>query len=142
MWRSPSGRYYDVPSRAMKRPTLPAIANIWWAPEVVRELIDRYGNGRFRGAKGFVRDIVRSGGHHPWIAMRLDHEEGVGTLWAVRLHSENPLHVVEVIDSAAMKGGRHKHHWLRVPHTIMTARAAVAWTFRLRADQYRPAKET
>lgn len=149
LWIAPSGRHHWVSTRALENPTIKHIVDYSHHPEVVRMLIDRYGRGRFRGAVGFVRDVVRGAGVWPWVPFglgdppyRLDAEDGVGSLWRVPLLSDEPIHVVEVIDSAPMKNGRHKHHWLRVPPTVTTARGAVAWTFGLRADQYHPAKET
>ena len=50
--------------------------------------------------------------------------------------------MVEVVNSTPEPDGTRKTYFLRVPPTTRTAREAVAWTFGLRADAYRPAVET
>lgn len=68
-----------------------------------------------------------------------------GTLW--RLHKEGwlgePLVMVEVVNSSPEPDGTHRHYFLRVPPTIETARAAVAWTFGIEsAEEYELAVQT
>jgi hypothetical protein len=62
-----------------------------------------------------------------------------GTLYAVELPGdpEQVAHFVQVHDTST-----ERIYYLRVPPTIQSAVAAVAWTFGLDSDAYRPAQET
>lgn len=102
--------------------------------EIRRVMIQRYRLGEpLSGAAAFIRD---TGGE------RLDHEEGIGTLWRRERRGDTPIVMVEVINGTPGPDGRFRHYWLRVPPTIRTAREAVAWTYGLRPEEYRPAKRT
>ncbi len=50
--------------------------------------------------------------------------------------------MVEVLNATPEPDGTRKTYFLRVPPTIGTARAAVAWTFNLEPLEYRPVVET
>jgi hypothetical protein len=50
--------------------------------------------------------------------------------------------MVRVLNSTDEADGSKKPYWLRVDPSLTTARAAVAWTFGLTAEQYAPAVET
>jgi hypothetical protein len=67
------------------------------------------------------------------------HADGWGELWEVPRTGGRFLRVV---DSTPLPDGTRKRYWLRVPETIDTAHAAVAWTFGLSADTYAPQVET
>jgi hypothetical protein len=43
---------------------------------------------------------------------------------------------VEVINGTSEPDGSRKHHFLRVPSRMRTAREAVAWTYGLTDEQY------
>jgi hypothetical protein len=63
-----------------------------------------------------------------------------GVLYEVRLPEDDPeqvAHYVQVQDAST-----ERHYFLRVPPTIQTAAEAVAWSFQLAVDDYRPAQET
>jgi hypothetical protein len=63
-----------------------------------------------------------------------------GTLYEVCLPEDDPERVaryVQVQDASTVR-----RSFLRVPPTIQTAAEAVAWTFRVGVDDYRPAQET
>jgi hypothetical protein len=63
-----------------------------------------------------------------------------GTLYEVRLprgHPERVACYVQVQDATTPR-----QYFLRVPPTIRTAAEAVAWTFQVAGDDYRPAQET
>jgi hypothetical protein len=49
---------------------------------------------------------------------------------------------VKVINSTAEPDGTFKTYWLRVPSHINTAKDAVAWTFGLDSNEYKPIIET
>jgi hypothetical protein len=70
------------------------------------------------------------------------HEDGTGTLWRAEFDDDQPLVMVEVLNATPEPDGTHRNYWLRVPPTVGSAREAVAWTFGLNADQYRPLRET
>ncbi|HMF29967.1 MAG TPA: hypothetical protein VKK79_01030 [Candidatus Lokiarchaeia archaeon] len=50
---------------------------------------------------------------------------------------ETSFRILEVTDSTSKQ-----KYFLRVPTTMRTCREAVAWTFRLRPEEYQPIKET
>lgn len=55
---------------------------------------------------------------------------------------EEPVVVVEVVNSTPEPDGSHRTYFLRVPPTMRTATAAVAWTFGPHERLYGPARET
>jgi hypothetical protein len=102
--------------------------------EIRRVMIERYRHGEnVSGSAAYVRD---SG------AKRLDHDERFGTLWRRDLPNDEPIVMIEVINSTPEPDGRFKRYWLRVPPDTKTAHEAVAWTFGVPAKDYAPAVET
>ena len=102
--------------------------------EVRRVMIERYRHGEgVSGSAAYVRD---SG------AKRLDHDERFGTLWRRDLPDDEPIVMIEVINSTPEPDGRFKRYWLRVPPDTKTAHEAVAWTFGVPAKDYAPTVET
>ena len=97
-------------------------------------MIERYRRGdEIHGAAAFMRDAS---------AKRLDHDERYGTLWRRNIPEDEPIVMVEVMNSTPSSDGSFKRYWLRVPPTMTTAREAVAWTFNVPAEQYAPEVET
>lgn len=92
--------------------------------EVKRIKIERYGYERF----------MKDGG-----AKKVAEDE-TGTLWRRKLnaHGGENLFMVEVVNGSPEPDGTFKHYWLRVPPTVTSAKEAVAWTYRLRKDEYKP----
>ncbi|GAA2263080.1 hypothetical protein GCM10010415_28090 [Streptomyces atrovirens] len=70
------------------------------------------------------------------------HRDDTGTLWRVELADDEPVVMVEVLNSTPEPDGTHRTYWLRVPPTTRTAREGVAWTFGLGAEVYEPLEET
>jgi hypothetical protein len=70
------------------------------------------------------------------------HQDGMGTLWRAEFDDDQPLVMVEVVNVTPEPDGTHRIYWLRVPPTVASAREAVAWTFGLNPDRYRPLRET
>ena len=102
--------------------------------EVRRVLIDRYRyDAEIKGAAAYIRD---SGGK------RLDHDESFGTLWKRDVNGDEPIVMLEVINSTREPNGRFKHYFLRVPPTITKAHEAAAWTFNQPTKNYTPQIET
>jgi hypothetical protein len=102
--------------------------------EVRRVMIERYRHGEdVSGAAAYVRD---SG------AERLDHDERFGTLWRRNVPDDEPIVMIEVVNSTRESHGSFKRFWLRVPPNMTTAHEAVAWTFNLPAKDYAPKVET
>jgi hypothetical protein len=102
--------------------------------EVRRVMIERYRYGEdVSGSAAYVRDAG---------AKRLDHDERFGTLWRRDLPNDEPIVMVEVINSTPEPDGRFKRYWLRVPPDTKTAHEAVAWTFGVPAKDYAPTVET
>ncbi len=101
--------------------------------EVRRVLVERFGEER----------LVREGG-----AVLVDEDE-TGRLWRRDAAPagwwgprDEPIVMVEVVNATPEPDGTRKTYFLRVPPTMTTARAAVAWTFGLGAVEYRPAVES
>jgi hypothetical protein len=65
-------------------------------------------------------------------------QDGFGKLYRLRFADDEPLTMVEVVNSTPERDGSFKRYMLRVPGRMRTARAAVAWTFGLRAEEYGP----
>ncbi|MFF7446519.1 MULTISPECIES: DUF6745 domain-containing protein [unclassified Streptomyces] len=70
------------------------------------------------------------------------HQDETGTLWRIDLTDDEPVVMVEVLNSTPEPDGTHRTYWLRVPPSTRTARAGVAWTFGLQAEAYAPLRET
>ena len=102
--------------------------------EVRRVMIERYKNGeQIHGAGAYMLD---AGG------ARLDYDERFGTLWRRDIPGDEPIVVLEVINTSREPDGGFKHYWLRVPPNMKTAREAAAWTFDVPPDRYAPTIET
>lgn len=65
-----------------------------------------------------------------------------GTLWYLDLPGDEPLVMVEVVNSTPEPDGSSRVYWLRVPPQTRSAREGVAWTFGLTADEYQPLIQT
>jgi hypothetical protein len=100
--------------------------------EVRRVMIYRHGEN-VSGAAAYTRD---SG------AERLDHDERFGTLWRRNVPDDEPIVMIEVVNSTPEPHGSRKRYWLRVPPNTTTAHDAVAWTFGIPAKDYAPSMET
>ena len=70
------------------------------------------------------------------------HADETGILWRVELANDEPLVMVEVINSTPEPDGTSRTYFLRVPPSIRTARAGVAWTFGLSEEEYDPKAQT
>ncbi|GAA1593869.1 DUF6745 domain-containing protein [Actinoplanes couchii] len=65
-----------------------------------------------------------------------------GTLWWLDLPGDEPLVMVEVVNSTPEPDGTSRVYWLRVPPRTRSARAGVAWTFGLTEEEYQPLIQT
>lgn len=70
------------------------------------------------------------------------HRDETGVLWRIELDDDEPVVMVEVVNSTPEPDGTHRTYWLRVPPTTRTAREGVAWTFGLEAGVYEPLRQT
>jgi hypothetical protein len=70
------------------------------------------------------------------------HTDATGTLWRIDLDGDEPVVMVEVLNSTPEPDGTRRTYWLRVPPQTRTAREGVAWTFGLHPDVYAPVRET
>jgi Domain of unknown function (DUF6745) len=70
------------------------------------------------------------------------HSDETGILWRVDLPNDEPLVMVEVVNSTPEPDGSSRTYFLRVPPDTRTARAGVAWTFGLTEDEYSPLTQT
>ncbi|EGX59238.1 hypothetical protein SZN_13586 [Streptomyces zinciresistens K42] len=70
------------------------------------------------------------------------HQDETGILWRIDLVGDEPVVMVEVVNSTPEPDGTHRTYWLRVPPATRTAREGVAWTFGLQAEGYAPSAQT
>ncbi|XRQ13313.1 DUF6745 domain-containing protein [Actinomadura welshii] len=70
------------------------------------------------------------------------HRDETGVLWSIDLPGDEPVVMVEVVNSTPEPDGTHRTYYLRVPPTTRTARAGVAWTFGVDEADYRPERQT
>ncbi|MBC6459043.1 DUF6745 domain-containing protein [Actinomadura sp. HBU206391] len=70
------------------------------------------------------------------------HRDEAGVLWRIDLPGDEPVAMVEVVNSTPEPDGTSRTYYLRVPPRMRTAHEGVAWTFGLSADDYRPEKQT
>lgn len=116
----------SVPIEALEME--PTVANIDTISniEVRRTLIERMGMQEYLFASGAkVVDVSQS-----------------GTLYRKEVPNDEPMLMVHVVNKTAEPDGSYKDYFLRVPPHVLTAQEAVAWTFDLEGDSYKPLKET
>lgn len=70
------------------------------------------------------------------------HRDETGTLWRIDLPADEPVVMVEVLNSTPEPDGTRRTYWLRVPPSTRTAKEGVAWTFGIVAETYAPLRET
>lgn len=123
-----------VPRQPVMEPETITVAQIDSEPnvEVRRVLVERFGAER----------LIREGGSV------LVNEDETGRLWRRDLRTsgwngrDEPIVMVEVVNSTPEPDGTRRTYFLRVPPTMRIARDAVAWTFGLNGGEYRPAAES
>jgi hypothetical protein len=94
--------------------------------ELRRVMLEHYGYDRYLADSG-ARPLGR---------------DEAGVLWRIDLPDDEPVVMVEVVNSTAEPDGTFRTYWLRVPPGTRTAREGVAWTFGLAAEAYSPVRET
>ncbi|RKE21125.1 DUF6745 domain-containing protein [Streptomyces sp. TLI_171] len=70
------------------------------------------------------------------------HRDETGILWRIQLPDDEPVVMVEVVNSTPEPDGTSRTYYLRVPPGTRTARAGVAWTFGVEESEYHPQRET
>ncbi|WP_436532437.1 DUF6745 domain-containing protein [Actinoplanes sp. HUAS TT8] len=94
--------------------------------EIRRVMLEHFGYERYLGEAG---------------ARQIGTDEA-GKLWRLELPGDEPLVMVEVVNSTPEPDGTSRVYWLRVPPATRTAREGVAWTFGLTEEDYRPMIQT
>ncbi|MFL6117831.1 MAG: DUF6745 domain-containing protein [Catenulispora sp.] len=69
-------------------------------------------------------------------------QDEAGKLWRMEMPGDEAIVLVEVVNSTPEPDGTFNVYFLRVPPDTATAKAGVAWTFGLSADEYRPLAQT
>jgi hypothetical protein len=69
-------------------------------------------------------------------------EDECGILWRADMPGDEPLVMVQVLNSTPEPDGTSRTYFLRVPPGMETAREAVAWTFGLIPEEYAPRIQT
>ena len=99
--------------------------------EVRRVMIDRFGMERYmREADGRLVDEDTDELGHP------------RKLWRLDVPDDEAIVMVELVNSTPEPDGSLKHYMLRVDPACVTAWDAVAWTWGMRADEYRLAAQS
>jgi hypothetical protein len=70
------------------------------------------------------------------------HSDETGTLYRMNVPGDEPILVVQVINSTPEPDGSFNEYFLRVPPSIARARQGVAWTFGLSEEEYYPIAES
>lgn len=94
--------------------------------EVRRVLIERFGLDNFLRAGNCIKL----------------HSDETGTLYRMNVPGDEPILVVQVVNSSPEPDGTYREYFLRVPPSIVRARQGIAWTFGLGEDEYYPLAET
>jgi len=90
--------------------------------EVRRVKIERYGQDKYLKDSG----------------AELIHNDVFGKLWRKEIADDEPLVMVELLNSTPEPTGEIKTYFLRVPPDMKTAHEAVAWTFDKKQIDYAP----
>ena len=102
--------------------------------EVHRVMIERYGLERYlRAVDATKLDEV----HEPPFPGLLD-----ARLWRAEIVGDEPLCMVELVNSTPEPDGSARSYMLRVPPDVQTAHQAVAWTWGMAEHEYHPAVES
>jgi hypothetical protein len=94
--------------------------------EVQRVMLERF---------GYDRLILETGAESI-------HTDEFGVLYRIRLTRRQTVTLVHVVNATPDPDGTRRRYFLRVPPNVRTAREAVAWTFGLRPEEYRPTQES
>ncbi|MGW4473301.1 DUF6745 domain-containing protein [Nonomuraea sp. NPDC004354] len=84
---------------------------------------------------GYERYLAESGA-------KPTHEDETGVLWRIDLADDEPVVMVEVVNSTPEPDGTSRTYFLRVPPWVTRAREGVAWTFGVSEQDYQPEKQT
>lgn len=117
-----------VPDYVIKEPSRITVQDIQKEAntEVRRVMLEKYGYEKYlKNSKA-----------------RLLGEDPIGKLWQVDIPLDEPLVMVEVLNSTPEPDGSIRTYFLRVPPQMTSPREAIAWTFGLRKEQYFPKQET
>jgi hypothetical protein len=111
-----------VPEAAVLRPESLTVAQVLEEPDIEarRVLVERYGIPRLLNDAAAERLAVDD-----W-----------GTLWRLPLAGDEPIVMVEVLNSTPEPDGTFQDYWLRVPPRMTSPREAVLWTHGLPADAH------
>jgi hypothetical protein len=91
------------------------------------------------------RVLIERVGHERFLSLteaKPIHGDNCGKLYRINLPDDEPIVLVEVVNSTPEPEGYCKHYFLRVPPQIAKARDAVAWTFGMQPDEYLPGIQT
>jgi hypothetical protein len=125
-WHFWRGLFMDAERRKRYKNLTPNVIESERNVEIRRVLIERYGTSRYLEETGAVKVS----------------KDSCGVLFRKDLAGDEPLVMVRVKNSTAEPDGSWKHYYLRVPPHIQTAKEAVAWTFAMQPQDYRPEKQT
>ncbi|HTJ40283.1 MAG TPA: hypothetical protein VL738_44365 [Dactylosporangium sp.] len=122
----------------------------WRGMPIPSELVDRLAHLTHREIAGernaeLRRVMLEHFGYERYLreagARKVSQDE-CGVLWRLTFADDEPLTMVEVINSTPEPDGTSRVYWLRVPPDTTSAHAGVAWTFGLTEAEYRPMVET
>ena len=119
MWH---GQAIDADLVDQTMPLSRSIIALEFDPGRRRVLIERFGLGRYMLECGATE--IQS--------------DPCGTLYRLEQRFEEPIVSIRVVNHTMDTNGHFEEFWLRVPPTMGSAREAVAWTFGLSVEEYRP----
>jgi hypothetical protein len=111
-----------VPRQVVEAPETLTVAQIVGEEnaEVRRVMMERFGHERY------LRESDA----------KLVQQDNFGKLWRVEFANDEPLVMVECLNSTPEPDGSVKTYFLRVPPSETTARGALAWTFDVASESY------
>jgi len=117
-----------IPAWIVNQPELITVEKIYGEKniEIRRIMIEQYGESKYLLETGAT--VVS--------------EDECGILYRKDLDFDDPIVMVKVLNSTLEPDGERRTYFLRVPPEVRSAREAVAWTFGLGADEYRPVFES
>ena len=126
-WSAYAWKGVLVPSWIIERPDLVTVRAIAAAhdPQIRRCMIDVLTPERFIAGGGAYRVA----------------QDDTGVLWRQRWRWE-AWAAVEVVNGTPEEDGTYKHYFLQVPANMRSAREAVAWTYGLTEQRYKPSVRT
>jgi hypothetical protein len=135
-WGTYAIRNIEIPPHVITDPSSITVEEIDGEENMERRqiMMARYGFDKYVKASGATEV------HQDKFGVLFTHDIKLANRW--NRNDVETVRIVKVINSTPEPDGKQREYFLRVPSTITTAKAAVAWTFGKGVDQYAPLVET